>query len=97
MKAVPTVSADEALEAAESLPAPPNLIVADYHLDSGTGLEAINRLWARYGRNTPAIVASADHSPALAQNLKDQGVAVLWKPLKTDALFAAMAETLGPS
>ena len=43
----------------------PDMILADYHLDEGTGLDAVASLRrAHRGREMPAVVITADHSPA---------------------------------
>ena len=41
----------------------PDVIIADYHLDSGDGVAAIRAVRERLGRSTPAILATADRSP----------------------------------
>ena len=43
--------------------APPDVIIADYHLDDGDGVEAIGALRAVFGADVPAILATADRSP----------------------------------
>ena len=91
LKPVPTVSVEEALEATESLSSPPELIIADYHLDRGTGLDAINALRQRLGSAIPAIIVTADHSQELRDRLNAQSIALLWKPVKAEALFAQIA------
>ena len=91
LKPVPTVSIEEALEASESLSSPPELIIADYHLDRGTGLDAINALRQRLGSVIPAIIVTADHSQELRDRLNAQSIALLWKPVKAEALFAQIA------
>ena len=40
----------------------PDVIIADYHLDLGDGVAAIRALRERFGRSTPAILATADRS-----------------------------------
>ena len=91
LKPVPTVSIEEALEATESLSSPPELIIADYHLDRGTGLDAINALRQRLASEIPAIIVTADHSHELRDRLSAQSIALLWKPVKAEALFAQIA------
>ena len=44
----------------------PDVIIADYHLDSGDGVAAIRALRERFGRAIPAILATADRSPEVA-------------------------------
>ncbi len=51
-------------EAREALAAfgPPDVIIADYHLDQGDGIEAIRALRGDLGCSVPAILATADRS-----------------------------------
>jgi signal transduction histidine kinase len=58
---VVTASGREA--ALASLDVIPDVIIADYHLDDGDGLEAIAALRERLGFLVPAILATADRSP----------------------------------
>ena len=44
----------------------PDVIIADYHLDSGDGVAAIRALRERFGRSIAAILATADRSPEVA-------------------------------
>ncbi len=90
IKAIPTVSAEEAAEAIDTLESVPDLIVADYHLDDGTGLEAIEHLRHKCGCNIPAVIVTANHSPTLKSDLARNDVALLWKPLKPHLLFEAI-------
>ena len=43
----------------------PEAILADYHLDEGNGLEAIAALRDCLGRDTPAVLLTADRSLAV--------------------------------
>ena len=40
----------------------PDLVIADYHLDSEIGTETIDRLRQQFGIRLPALVISSDHS-----------------------------------
>src|SRR5208282_751963 len=51
----------EAREALEAFGAP-DVVIADYHLDQGDGVEAIRALREDCGRTVPAILATADRS-----------------------------------
>ena len=81
----------EALAAVTGSTAPPNGLLVDYHLDHGTGLEAIAALRARCG-DLPAILITADRSPAVREEARAQSVQVLNKPLKPAALRALLAQ-----
>ena len=59
----------------------PDVIMADHQLDDGaTGLLAIAALRAQHGE-IPAILVTADHDPALAEQAQGAGVLVMTKPL----------------
>jgi CheY-like chemotaxis protein/anti-sigma regulatory factor (Ser/Thr protein kinase) len=68
----------------------PDIILADYHLDDGTGIAAVATLRAEIGSPVPAIIITADHSAAVQRAVREQGYALLRKPLKVAALRALM-------
>ncbi len=82
----------EALEAVEAEGRAPDMVLADYHLDDGTGLEAVSALWERTKREIPAVIITADHSPELEREIRRRGLALLRKPLKPAQLRALMAQ-----
>ncbi len=90
VRAVPTVSAGEALEAVASLGKIPDVLVADYHLDEGTGLDAIRMIRRGLGHAVPAVIITADHSAAVEKGILDEAVVLLHKPVKTSLLFAEL-------
>jgi Na+/proline symporter/signal transduction histidine kinase/ActR/RegA family two-component response regulator len=91
VEVVGATSADEALAAAARLSAPPDAVVADYHLDEGDGLAVIAAVRARFGEGMPAVLVTADRSPEVRSAAAAAGVAVLHKPLKPAALRAILA------
>jgi two-component system, sensor histidine kinase len=72
----------------------PQVILADYHLDVGTGIEAIARVRAAAGRQIPAIIITADHSADVQREIRMAGFPHLKKPIKPAALRAALAHAL---
>jgi CheY-like chemotaxis protein len=70
--------------------APPDVIIADYHLDDGDGIETIGALRAAFGANIPAILATADRSPEARDAAQRARIAVLHKPLKPAQLRALL-------
>jgi CheY-like chemotaxis protein len=80
-----------ALAAVEAHPLPPNGLLVDYHLDHGTGIEAILALRARCG-DLPAILITADRTPAVREEARAMEVQLLHKPLKPAALRALLAQ-----
>jgi Na+/proline symporter/signal transduction histidine kinase/CheY-like chemotaxis protein len=82
---------DGALAAAEDSAHAPGGLLIDYHLDHGNGIEAIVSLRARYG-DLPAILITADRSPAVREAARAQGIQLLNKPIKPAALRALLAQ-----
>jgi CheY-like chemotaxis protein len=70
----------------------PNGLLVDYHLDHGSGIEAIAALRAAAGVELPAILITADRSPRVRQEARAANVAVLNKPVKPAALRALLAQ-----
>lgn len=76
--------------------APPNLILADYHLDAGeTGLDAIAEVRRLAGRPIPAVVITANYSDEVARKVRAAGCELMQKPVKPAELRALMAHILG--
>lgn len=73
----------------------PSAVIADYHLDQGTGTEAIRRIRGELGVELPAIVITADRLPAVQQEVEALELPMLSKPVrpaKLRTLLAAMLE-----
>jgi signal transduction histidine kinase len=70
--------------------AEPDVILADYHLDGTTGLEAVRSLRAGLKSTPPVVMITADHSAEVQRAIRAQGHALLRKPLKAAALRALM-------
>ena len=77
---------EEALALLDRSAQRPKLMLADYHLDQGTGLDAIKAVRARLGVEVPAVIITADNSPEVQGQLREAGVPMLRKPLKAAAL-----------
>ena len=86
-------AADEAqaIAALAHLPGPPEVIIADYHLDRGVlGDQLAERLRARLGQSTPTVIVTADRDAELRKRLATEGVHLLAKPLKPSQLRALL-------
>jgi PAS domain S-box-containing protein len=82
---------DEALAFA----APPDVVLADYHLDAGAdGLALVDLLRARFGADLPAVLVTADRTDAVRDRAASMGVAVLTKPVRAAALRALVHAAL---
>ena len=69
---------------------PPDGIIADYHLDEGTGLDVVRTLREEIGMLVPAVLVTADRSPELRAAAEGAEVAILNKPLKPAQLRALL-------
>ena len=80
---------EEAMATLEAFGAP-DVIIADYHLDSGDGVAAIRAVRERFGRSIAAILATADRSPEARDEAEREDVVVMNKPLKPAPLRAQL-------
>jgi Na+/proline symporter/signal transduction histidine kinase len=96
-----------AIEALSAISRRPDILLADYHLEAETGIEAIERVraWLRTndrevmrsrGRPAeqppfPCVLVTADRSPALRSLAEQKDVAVLNKPVRPAALRAVLS------
>ncbi|MGD9831090.1 MAG: hybrid sensor histidine kinase/response regulator, partial [Hyphomicrobiaceae bacterium] len=85
-------SADKAIAACAEGRTTPHVILADYHLDSGTGIEAIAAIRQALAIAAPAIIITADHSLEVQREVKAAGHHLLRKPLKTAALRSLLMQ-----
>jgi two-component system, sensor histidine kinase len=71
----------------------PELLLVDYHLDHGrVGTEAIRAIRKRVDAGIPAAIITADHSPAIQDDVRRlAGVSLLLKPIKPARLRALIA------
>jgi signal transduction histidine kinase len=73
----------------------PDLILADYHLDDGrSGVDAVHALRLALGKDVPAVVITADRSPAIADAARALNCELLLKPVKPAELRALMQHLL---
>ena len=66
----------------------PDIIIADYHLDDGNGIDAVLRLRQVYARNIPALLITADRTVEVRAQAEKEGIAVQHKPVRPAALRA---------
>ena len=92
IQAIPAISAAEAMDALDTMERLPDFIIADYHLDTGTGLDAILKLRRKCGSQIPSIIITANHTATLNSDLTKKGVKLLWKPVKPRLLFEMIEE-----
>ena len=83
---------DEAQDLINAGLSQPDCIIADYHLDRGTGVEVVESLRYRNGRYLPAILLTADRSQEVRNLAQRMRIDVLQKPVKPDALRALLGQ-----
>lgn len=89
------VHEDELIESLAEQPFQPDIILADYHLsETHTGVIALSRLEAHWSKPVPAIVITADRTDEVKQDIAEQGLQLLQKPMKPAALRAMMNTVL---
>jgi signal transduction histidine kinase len=82
---------EEALAALAAADGRIDMILADYHLNNEDGITVIRTLRTRARRPIPAVLITADRTPAVADLAVAHDVHLLRKPLKPAALRAAMS------
>jgi Na+/proline symporter/signal transduction histidine kinase len=87
---VDVFSGSAAFAARRRRPEAPDLILADYHLDGETGLDAIVRFREFYERPLPAVLITADRSQEVRDAAEAMDVPVINKPLKPAVLRTIM-------
>ena len=88
-----TIARDAEAAAAAPVPA---LVLADYHLDNDvSGIDVLNRLRRLWGVSVPAIIITADHTPAARRAAEAGGDAYLQKPVPLARLRALINRLVG--
>jgi two-component system, sensor histidine kinase len=93
--AVVATSGDEAIGRLAALRRPPDLVIADYHLDAGTtGVAEIRRIRQALGHPIPGIIITANNTPEVQAQVQQNGLRLLRKPLNPAQLRALMTQLL---
>jgi Na+/proline symporter/signal transduction histidine kinase/CheY-like chemotaxis protein len=69
----------------------PDIVLADYHLEGETGIDAIQRIRAICGAELPCVLVTADRRPSLKTQAEKEAISLLNKPVKPGSLRAVMA------
>jgi signal transduction histidine kinase/CheY-like chemotaxis protein len=72
----------------------PDLVISDYHLTGGSGIEAIERMRGVFGTPIPAFLISGDTSPQRLRDARAKGYYLLHKPVEPMRLRAVVANLL---
>jgi Na+/proline symporter/signal transduction histidine kinase/ActR/RegA family two-component response regulator len=81
---------DGALAAIAAIGRNPDIVLADYHLEAGTGIEAIEAIRAAHG-NIPCVLVTADRSAAVKAAADQRGIAMLHKPVRPAGLRSVLS------
>jgi Na+/proline symporter/signal transduction histidine kinase len=92
IKVVSALSAAEAVRSIGRGKRRVDAILADYHIHRDDGIELVQSLRRRLGYDVPAVLITADHSPAVREQAEAAGIHVLRKPVKPAALRAVLAQ-----
>lgn len=88
-------SLEQLVELKQALTPPPDLVIADYHLDDGdTGIDALEIIRRKLGRSPPAIMITANYTSELRQQVGELGFRMLNKPVKPLKLRSMMTHML---
>jgi CheY-like chemotaxis protein len=91
-----TVTLAESVAAVEALVAAGapaiDAVIADYHLDDGTGIAAIGRLRATLGREIPALLVTADRTPDVRAEAERDNILVQNKPVRPASMRAWLTQ-----
>ena len=87
----PASTEAEAIAAFEACSGNIDVILADYHLTNDNGISVISTLRTLARRHVPAVLITADRTPAVADLAFAHDVHLLRKPVKPAALRAAMS------
>jgi PAS domain S-box-containing protein len=88
-------SGTEAIDLLAGLAQPPDLVIADYHLDAGTtGVTEIARIRQVLGKPVPGIIITANQTPTVQALVKQHGLWLLRKPLNPAKLRALLSQLL---
>ncbi|WP_288431460.1 PAS domain-containing hybrid sensor histidine kinase/response regulator [uncultured Agrobacterium sp.] len=79
-------------EAGSAASAAPDMIIADYHLGDGTGIDVILHLREAYKSQIPALLITADRTPEVRAEAEKHGIGVQHKPVRPAALRAYMTQ-----
>ena len=84
-------SIDQALAHVEDGEYRPDLIISDYHLGEGTGIEAVQLVSEALGLEIPTVIVTGDHSAETQRDIKWRGFNMLRKPIKPAALRSVIS------
>ncbi|MGH8199265.1 MAG: response regulator [Steroidobacteraceae bacterium] len=73
-----------------------DLLMTDFHLGDGTGVEVIALARERMGSGLPAILLTGDTSAHVQDMAGDERLRIVSQPLRAERLFALIEELVRP-
>ncbi|MBP1858222.1 PAS domain-containing hybrid sensor histidine kinase/response regulator [Rhizobium herbae] len=70
----------------------PDAIIADYHLDNGTGIDVIQAIRLHFGADIPSLLVTADRSPEVRAAAERDGIALQNKPVRPASMRAWLTQ-----
>jgi len=70
----------------------PDAIIADYHLDKATGIDAIRAIRHHFAIAIPALLVTADRSPEVRAAAERDGIALQNKPVRPASMRAWLTQ-----
>ncbi len=86
-------SIGEAVDVSQKSADRPHVIIADFHLDDGTGIEAIGLIRKHWNSELPALLATADRSQEVRALAEANQITIQNKPIKPAGLRAWLSHT----
>ena len=88
-------SQEEAMQLLADAEGPPDVILADYHLENGAlGVEAIDAVRQAFACEAPGLIITADRAPEVYDQAAQRGLQILNKPVKPAKLRALLTQLL---
>jgi Na+/proline symporter/signal transduction histidine kinase len=81
-------------DAARDADSVPDVLIADFHLDDGDGIEAIEALRRHWNADLPALLVTADRTAEVRGRAEASGIAIQNKPVRPAALRAFLNQTV---
>ena len=89
--------AERLLHALRTRERQPDILLSDYRLARGNGIDAIHRLRQACGRQVPALLLTGSTDPADVERFERAGIEVLFKPFGIVELRQAIVSVLAAS
>nr|WP_234902443.1 PAS domain-containing hybrid sensor histidine kinase/response regulator [Agrobacterium larrymoorei] len=87
-------SLTDAMASRENMASAPDMIIVDYHLDDGNGIDAVKSIRQAFAKEIPALLITADRTPEVRADAEKENIGVQHKPVKPAALRAYVSQAV---